>query len=160
MLEWWKEASGLALLMGHCKAEVEPGLEAYSDLARAEKCRPSYATSWRGEADQLWNSAEEAARARCCKDLPLLIISQDPDNPRSTQPTSIRSIWNSMQEGLKALSPRARRVIARGSGHGVIIDRPDVVIRGIREISAAAATHEASNTCSHRLRGMLHGWLS
>ena len=102
----------------------------------------------------------EVLRARCCKDLPLLIISQDPDNPRSTQPTSIRSIWNSMQDGLKALSPRARRVIARGSGHGVMIDRPDVVIRGIREISAAAATHEASNTCSHRLRGMLHGWLS
>ena len=142
MLEWWKEASGWALLMGDCKADVEPGLEAYSDLARAETCRPSYATSWRGEADQFWNSAEEAARARCCKDLPLLIISQDPDNPRSTQPTSIRSIWNSMQEGLKALSPRARRVIARGSGHGVMIDRPDVVIRGIREISAAAATHE------------------
>jgi pimeloyl-ACP methyl ester carboxylesterase len=54
----------------------------------------------------------------------------------------IRPIWNSMQEGLKALSPRARRVIARGSGHGVMIDRPDVVTRGIREISAAAATHE------------------
>jgi pimeloyl-ACP methyl ester carboxylesterase len=100
------------------------------------------ASGWRGEADQFWNSAEEAARARCCKDLPLLIISQDPDNPRSTQPTSIRSIWNSMQEGLKALSPRAHRVIARGSGHGVMIDRPDVVIRRIREIGAAATTHE------------------
>ncbi len=70
------------------------------------------------------------------------IISQDPDKPRSTQPTSIRSIWNSMQEGLNALSPRARRVIARGSGHGVMIDRLDVVIRVIREISAAATTHE------------------
>lgn len=142
MLEWWKEASGWALLMGNCKAEVEPGLEAYRDLARAEACRPSYAASWRGEADQFWNSAEEAGRARCCNDLPLLIISQDPDNPQSTQPTLIRPIWNSLQEGLKGLSPGARRVIARGSGHGIMIDRPDVVIHGIREISAAATTHE------------------
>jgi pimeloyl-ACP methyl ester carboxylesterase len=75
-LEWWKEASGWALLTGECEAAVEPGLEAYSDFARAETCRPSYATSWRGEADQFWKSAEEAARARCCNDLPLLIISQ------------------------------------------------------------------------------------
>jgi pimeloyl-ACP methyl ester carboxylesterase len=140
MLEWWKEASGWALLMGDCKVEVEPGLERYSGQARAEACRPSYATSWRGEADQFWNSAEEAARARCCKDLPVLIISQDPNNPQSTQPPTIRPVWNSLQEGLKTLSPRARRVIARGSGHGVMIDRPDVVIAGIREISAVATT--------------------
>jgi hypothetical protein len=104
MKEWWKEASGLALLTGDCKAEVEAGFERYRGLARAEACRPSYATSWRGEADQFWNSAREAARARCCNDLPLLIISQDPDNPRGTQPASVRPIWNSLQEGLKALS--------------------------------------------------------
>ena len=142
MLEWWKEVSGWSLLTGDCEAAVEPGLEAYADFARAETCRPAYATSWRGEADEFWNSAEEAARARCCNDLPLLIISQDPDNPLSPQPATIRPIWNNLQEGLKALSPRAYRVIARGSGHGVMIDRPDVVIRGIREISAAATRQD------------------
>jgi len=145
MKEWWKEASGLALLTGDCKVKVEAGLETYSGLARAEVCRPSYATSWRGEADQFWNSAEEAARARCCNDLPLLIISQDPDNPRGTQPASVRPIWNSLQEGLKALSPHSRRIIARGSGHAVMIERPDVVIDGVREISAAATTHDVAH---------------
>lgn len=138
ILEWWKEATGWALLRGGCDAEVEPGLEAYANFVRAERCRPSYATSWRGEADQFWNSAEEAARARCCDNLPLLIISQDPGNPRSTQPVATRPIWNSLQEQLKALSPRSRRIIARGSGHGVMIDRPDVVIDGIQEVSAEA----------------------
>jgi pimeloyl-ACP methyl ester carboxylesterase len=146
-LEWWKEASGWALLTGDCEAQIEPGLEAYADFARAETCRPSYATSWRREADQFWNSADEAARARCCNDLPLLIVSQDPDNPQSSQPASIRSIWNNLQERLKTLSPRAYRVIARGSGHGVMIDRPDVVIQGIREISAVATgQHVASHS--------------
>ena len=144
MKEWWKEASGLALLTGDCTA-VEPGLETYSGLARAEACRPTYATSWRGEADQFWNSAKEAASARCCNDLPLLIISQDPDDPRSTQPASVRPIWNSLQEGLKALSHHSRRIIARGSGHAVMIDRPDVVIDGVREISAAVTTHDVAH---------------
>jgi len=134
MLEWWKEASGWSLLKGDCKPEVEPGLEAYGNLARVEMCRPSYAVSWRGEADQFWNSAEEASRARCCNKLPLVVISQDPNNARSSQPPSIRPIWNSLQERLKALSPNSRRIIARSSGHAVMIDRPDVVIRAIEQI--------------------------
>ena len=141
-LEWWKEASGWALVSGGCKPEVEPGLEAYANVARSEACRPAYAVSWRGEADQFWNSADEAARARCCNDLPLLIISQDPDNPRSSQPALIRPIWNSLQERLKALSSRSRRIIARDSGHAVMIDRPDIVIRGIEQISSAATGHD------------------
>ena len=144
-LEWWKEVSGWALLRGICEPEIEPGLEEYRNVARSEVCRPAYAMSWRGEADQFWNSASEAARARCCNDLPLLIISQDPDNSRSSQPALIRPIWNSLQERLKTLSPRSRRIIARGSGHAVMIDRPDVVIRGIQQISAAASGHDTGS---------------
>ena len=144
-LEWLKEASGWALLSGGCKPEVEPGLEAYANVARTEECRPAYAMSWRREADQFWNSAGEAARAHCCNDVPLLIISQDPDNLRSSQPALIRPIWNSLQERLKALSPRSRRIIARGSGHAVMIDRPDVVIRGIQQISVAATGRHTSS---------------
>jgi len=125
------------LLKGDCNPDLEPGLESYSNLARAEMCRPSYAMSWRGEADQFWNSAEEAANAHCCGNLPLLIISQDPNNPQSGQPPLIRPIWNSLQERLKNLSSRSRRVIARSSGHAVMIDRPDVVIHGIGQISAS-----------------------
>jgi len=137
MLEWWKEVSGWALLKGDCNPDLEPGLESYGNFARAEMCRPSYAMSWRGEADQFWNSAEEAAHAHCCGDLPLLIISQDPNNPQSGQPPLIRPIWNSLQERLKTLSTRSHRVIAGSSGHAVMIDRPDVVIHGIEQISAS-----------------------
>jgi hypothetical protein len=38
------------------------------------------------------------------------------------------SRWNSLQEGLKQLSPRSRRIIARGSSHYVQVDRPELVI--------------------------------
>ena len=88
--------------------------------------------------DQFWNAAGEAARSRCCNDLPLLIISQDPVNPRNSQPALIRPIWNFLQERLKALSPRGHRIIARGSGRAVMNDRPDVLVRGVRQINVAA----------------------
>ena len=143
MLEWWKQASGWSLLAGDCKADIERGLEQYKNLARTETCRPSYATSWRGEADEFWLSAEEAAQAHCCRDLPLLIISQDSDNPQNAQPALIRPIWNSLQEQLKTLSSHSGRIIARGSGHHVMIDRPDVVVRAIQRVVTQTMSHTA-----------------
>lgn len=45
--------------------------------------------------------------------------------------------WAQMQAELAALSPRGRVVVAAESGHGVQIDRPDVVIAAIRDVLAA-----------------------
>ena len=143
-IEWVKELSGWTRLSGDCKAQPEPGLEAYQRLADAETCRPSYARRWRGEADQFWHSAEEVAQARCCSDIPILIISQDPENPHSAQPVSIRPIWNALQEHLKALSPNSSRIIARGSGHHVMIDRPDVVIGAIAQLVTGSVGHTSA----------------
>jgi pimeloyl-ACP methyl ester carboxylesterase len=135
--QWLKDASGFERLLGHCEGDVEPGLEAYSDLARAEACRPSLETSSIGEWDDFWRSAEEAAEARCCGDLPLVIISQDPDRPKpgwSPQQVAAQPTWNRLQENLKSLSSRSHRIIARTSGHHVMIDRPDVVIGGVQQL--------------------------
>jgi pimeloyl-ACP methyl ester carboxylesterase len=135
--EWLKDASGWARLSGHCQGDLESGLEAYRDLARAEACRPSFETSWLGEADAFEISAEQAAAARCCGDLPLLVISQDPDRPKpgwTAQQIAAQPIWNTLQENLKRLSPHSRRIIARNSGHHVMIDRPDVIINGVRQL--------------------------
>jgi len=135
-IEWLKEASGWARVTGNCKGEVEEGLEAYLPMARAEACRPSYATSWLGEWDEFWHSGEEAAAAKCCGELPLLVISQDPDRAKqgwSAAMIAAQPIWNSLQERLKRLSPHSRRIIARGSGHHVMTDRPDVIIDGVKE---------------------------
>ena len=143
-IEWLKELSGWTRLSGGCKAQLEPALEAYQRLADAETCRPSYARSWRGEADQFWHSAEEVAQARCCGDIPILIISQDSESPQSAQPLSIRPIWNGLQEHLKVRSPNSRRIISRGSGHHVMIDRPDVVIDAIAQLVTGSVTHTAN----------------
>jgi pimeloyl-ACP methyl ester carboxylesterase len=137
--EWLKEGSGWARLTGKCRGEVERGLEAYLPVASAEACRPELAVSWLGEWDEFWHSAEEAGQAECCGDRPVLIISQDPDRPKpgwTAQAIAANPIWNSLQEHLKGLSPHSRRIIARSAGHHVMIDRPDVIIRGIGGIVA------------------------
>ncbi len=63
-------------------------------------------------------------------DLPLAVVSQDPDRPKpGWSATSIAEnpVWAAMQEDQKKLSTRSYRVIGRGAGHQVQIDRPDVV---------------------------------
>jgi pimeloyl-ACP methyl ester carboxylesterase len=139
-----KQSTGWARLRGECKGDVYPGLQAYSGFAGAEACRPAYARAGLAEWDEFWHSADEAAQARCCGDIPLLIISQDPDRPKSgwdAQSIAAQPIWNQLQESLKTLSPQSRRIIARGSGHHVMIDRPDVVISGIREVVTDVREH-------------------
>jgi len=73
-----------------------------------------------------------------------VIISRDPDRPkagRSAESIAVDPIWNGLQESLKRLSPQSRRIIARGSGHHVMIDRPDVAIAAAREVIIEIREH-------------------
>jgi hypothetical protein len=62
--------------------------------------------------------------------LPILIFSHDPVKAQSTA-NSIQKMaddaWSQMQEDLKKLSTRSRRIIARGSSHYIQIDRADLI---------------------------------
>jgi hypothetical protein len=42
-------------------------------------------------------------------------------------PTDLLAVGNQAQEGLKALSSRSRRFIARNSGHFIQHERPDLI---------------------------------
>lgn len=141
MLDLIRESTGWARLSGQCKGDVEQGLDAWRNLARAEACRPAYSRAGLGEWDEFWHSADEAAEAHCCGNIPLVIVSRDPEwrNPRwdpqrDAQHIAAQPIWNKLQESLKALSPQSRRIIARGSSHHVMIDRPDVVVAATRQV--------------------------
>ena len=131
------QSTGWARLRGRCNGDLEKGLETWRDVARADQCRPAYARSGLAEWDEFWHSAEEAAEAPCCGNIPLVIVSRDPAwrHPgMNAEDLAAQPIWNQLQDGLKALSPQSRRIIARGSGHHVNIDRPDVVIAAIRQV--------------------------
>ncbi len=134
-----KQAVGWTRLTGGCRGTVPPGLEAYIAFDAAEECRPAYVLSSMGEQDDFEESAEEVAKLPCCATLRILVISQDPARPKpgwDAQSLAANPIWASLQEHLKTLSPSNRRIIARSSGHHVMLDRPDVVIAGIREFLA------------------------
>ncbi|MBX7067430.1 MAG: alpha/beta hydrolase [Parachlamydiales bacterium] len=95
-----------------------------------------------------WDGYKESfkalkANARSLKNIPVTIISRDPEKP-------IRP-GVSKEEGRIGLeklnrqhledSPHARFVIAQGSGHLVQIDRPDVVVEEIRHMVDQYGSH-------------------
>ncbi|HTA25835.1 MAG TPA: alpha/beta hydrolase [Terriglobales bacterium] len=70
-------------------------------------------------------------------DLPILIFSQDSHStehdanlsPKLT--AELSSAWDQMQEDLKKLSTRSRRIIAKGSGHFIQLNRTDLVLKEV-----------------------------
>jgi len=86
------------------------------------------------ELSDFEKSCGEAARLTSFGNIPLLIISRDPDLPRvgmTDRQIAQEVVWNREQEELKSLSALSWRVIAHGSGHMVPQSRPDVIIREI-----------------------------
>lgn len=135
---FFKVASGLARLSGdYCNPNTSQRIPAVEDLARAEDCRPSYMNSWLGEWDAFEPSAEQVRTLPCCHALPTLIISRDPGPKKSghSKHEGGDETWDLVQEQLKQLSSRSARIIARDSAHLVMVDRPDVVVAGIRMMS-------------------------
>jgi hypothetical protein len=67
--------------------------------------------------------------------------------------TDLAKAWNQMQEDLKGLSTRSRRIIAKGSTHYVQIDRPELIeketplfIEQIRDAVPQPANYGSTST--------------
>ena len=68
-------------------------------------------------------------------------------------PGDVRDLWNRMQDNLLKLSTRSRRIIGRGSGHYVQLERPDLIgkevplfIEQIRGAAPAPASYGSTVT--------------
>jgi pimeloyl-ACP methyl ester carboxylesterase len=112
-LQWESCESGLdgERLMGNCRNTPSPELQ---HLAR-----------------------QQAARLTAFGNVPLLIISQDPDRRRGGMTVNAIAelpVWAQEQEALKSHSPLSWRVIAKDSGHGIHHDRPDVIVTQITRL--------------------------
>ena len=60
-------------------------------------------------------------------------------------------VWRTMQTGMRNLSPHAAQWIARGAGHLVHLDRPDLVLRAVTSIAPPAramAAGSGPHTCA------------
>lgn len=110
--------------------------------SRAADCNAHAAREQLAEIRAFPESAAETAATGSLGDLPLAVLSHDPDRPSSDLPPEIakptNEAWEQMQVELSHLSTRGTQIIAKNSAHYIQIDRPDMVIDAVRNIVAQA----------------------
>ena len=116
---------GIPRLMGWCDAGTpQPAL-------RAVECRSSRYEETLAELDSFATSGDQVRPTGSLGDMPLAVLTEDPDKvyPRDMLPAFLEC-----QDDLARLSTRATHVVAKGSGHQIQKERPDLVIAAIRQV--------------------------
>jgi pimeloyl-ACP methyl ester carboxylesterase len=120
---------GLPRLLGFCGNDGE---------VRAAECNFHTVRESVAELKAVSESAAQAATTGKLGDMPLAVLSEDPDKPQPDLPEDLikpaSDAWQQMQNDLALLSTRSTHVIARNSGHFIQFDRPDLVIAAVRKI--------------------------
>jgi pimeloyl-ACP methyl ester carboxylesterase len=138
---WLREAEfmeysmpfGIPRLFGFCDEDPVP---------RAAECNFHSAAESVAELKAFSESAAQTAATGSLGDMPLVVLSHDPDRPSADLPADLakptNDAWEKMQEELAHLSTRGTQVIAKNSAHYIQIDRPDVVIDAVRNVVGQA----------------------
>jgi pimeloyl-ACP methyl ester carboxylesterase len=120
---------GVPRLMGRC-SHPTPGLDAHDAQLQAEDFCEMHPGASVAEFSSMERSGLETVHTGPYGSLPILILSHDPAKALATENASQRTaepVWSQMQEDLKKLSTRSRRIIANGSSHYIQNDRPDLI---------------------------------
>ncbi len=122
--------AGIPRLLGMCSGGTQGAGDHTRKLQAEAMCRLHYGTM-SAEADSFDQSGQQTVHSGPYGALPILIISHDPSKQMSGHPTQLdfdrQVAWSQMQEDLKKLSTRSRGIIAKGSSHPVMLDRPDLI---------------------------------
>ncbi len=136
---------GIPRLMGLC--EDDPAL-------RAAECNWHNAREGLAEMKALRESAAQTAATGSLGNMPLAVLSHDPDKPSSELPPDLAGpmnrAWEKMQEELAHLSTRGTQVIAKNSSHYIQLDRPDVVVDAVRNVVRQVREPQAPSAPSTR----------
>jgi pimeloyl-ACP methyl ester carboxylesterase len=120
---------GVPRLLGFCGKDPE---------VRAAECNFHNVQASVAELKSIAESAGQTKSAGSLGDMPLTVVSQDPDTPQYDLPEDLvrptNDAWQQMQRELAQLSTRGTQVMAQGSAHYIQLDRPDVVIEALRKI--------------------------
>jgi pimeloyl-ACP methyl ester carboxylesterase len=150
---WHREAQfitytmpiGIPRLLGLC--EDDP-------VTRAADCNWHSASEQLAEINAFPESAAETASTGSLSDLPLAVLSHDPDKPSSDLPPDLakptNAAWEKMQEELAHLSTRGTRTVAKNSAHYIQIDRPDIVIDAVRNVVEQARQAQSRSEPANR----------
>ena len=149
---WQREAEfleyttpfGLPRLFGFC--DEDP-------VQRAAECNWHSAREGVAELKAFPTSAAQAAATGTLGDMPLVVLSHDPDRPSSELPPDLakptNEVWEKMQEELAHLSTRGTQIIAKNSAHYIQIDRPDIVIEAVRGVVEQTRQNKPASVQSH-----------
>lgn len=120
---------GIPRLLGFCDHDVVP---------RAADCNFHSVREGVAELKAFPASATQTATTGSLGEMPLTVLSHDPNTPQPDLPEDLvkptNDAWQQMQTELAQLSTRGRQVIARNSGHYIQLDRPDLVIAAVRDM--------------------------
>jgi pimeloyl-ACP methyl ester carboxylesterase len=121
--------AGVPRVLGMCKGH--PGPDAALDKLRSEEICRLRTAAFSEVMENFDPSSGQAVTFKSFGNLPILIFSRDLAKPQPRKPTQVeiesRGVWNQMQEDLKTLSIRSRRIIAKNSSHYVMLDRSDLI---------------------------------
>lgn len=120
---------GVPRLLGFCGSDA---------AVRAAECNFHSAREQVAELKSISTSAAQAAEAGSLGDMPLIVLSHDPDTPQPDFPEDlvkpVNDAWQKMQTELAGLSTRGSQRIAKNSGHYIQLDRPDMVVDAVRQV--------------------------
>lgn len=135
--------------------EVQPRTASFTRLCsydRAAGCNDHTVHEGIAEWRAFPESAAQAAAAGSLGDMPLVVLSHDPDKPEPDIPTDldkpVREASENMQQELAPLSRKGLRIIAKNSGHYIQLERPDVVVEAVGNV--VAQVRQRSTTASSR----------
>jgi pimeloyl-ACP methyl ester carboxylesterase len=103
-------------------------------------CRRQFLAAVRAEAAAQEENSAQVRTLGPLGNLPLVVLSHDPDKVRFpgnlTEP--VNRAWGQMQEELAHLSSNGSRMVVKGSGHDIQIDKPEAVVDAIRKVVGEA----------------------
>jgi pimeloyl-ACP methyl ester carboxylesterase len=121
---------GVPRWLGHCTRGFRNLPPDVATLAAESRCHV-IASSLLGEIKSFDRSSDETIHTTF-GDLPILVLSSDPARTLADhQPQAMVDAWSRMQSNLAHLSTRGRRIIATGSPHYIMLERPDLVEREV-----------------------------
>jgi pimeloyl-ACP methyl ester carboxylesterase len=120
---------GIPRLLGFCDSDPE---------ARAAECNFRSVRESVAELKAISTSAAQTAATGSLGDMPLVVLSHDPNKPQFELPEDldkpVNDTWQQMQLELAQLSTASTHVIAKNSGHYIQLDRPELVIEAVRQV--------------------------
>jgi pimeloyl-ACP methyl ester carboxylesterase len=109
-------------------------------MLRTVNCTPGHWREHLAEHVGFDESADEVREAGTLGSIPLVVLSHDPERafpmPRFSPEMAKEKdrLWDETQGELAQLSTDSSRVVAKGSGHYIQVDRPDLVVEAVKKL--------------------------